>query len=90
MKYTDTLIFDLDGTLIDSLIDLAESTNSALKFCNLPERSYDEIRNFIGNGTELLVRRAVPEDTSEDKIQECLAYFKIYYSFNSTKHTIPG
>ena len=58
---TDTIIFDLDGTLLNTLDDLADSTNYALRKCGFPERSIDEIRSFVGNGVRLLIERAVPE-----------------------------
>ncbi len=89
MKYTNTVIFDLDGTLLDTLWDLTNATNYALKECGYPERSYDEIRRFVGNGVEMLIRRAVPQDTSEDRIQEVLAIFKIFYMHNSKNSTKP-
>lgn len=89
MKYTDTVIFDLDGTLLNTLWDLTEATNYALQECGYPERSYDEIRHFVGNGVEMLIRRAVPDGTSEDRIQEVLAIFKIFYMHNSRNNTKP-
>lgn len=57
-----TVIFDLDGTLVNSLFDLGDSVNAALEESGLPQRSYDEYRAFVGNGTGLLVNRAVPDD----------------------------
>lgn len=89
MKYTDTVIFDLDGTLLNTLWDLTEATNYALRECGYPERSYDEVRHFVGNGVEMLIRRAVPEGLEEDRIQEVLAIFKIYYMHNSRNNTKP-
>lgn len=89
MKYTDTVIFDLDGTLLNTLWDLTEATNYALRECGYPERSYDEVRHFVGNGVEMLIRRAVPEGLEEDIIQEVLAIFKIYYMHNSRNNTKP-
>lgn len=89
MIYTDTIIFDLDGTLLNTLDDLREAANFALKECGYPERTIDEIRRFVGNGVEMLIRRAVPDSTPEDKIQECLAIFKIYYLHNSNNYTKP-
>ena len=89
MIYTDTLIFDLDGTLLDTLCDLCESANYALKECNFPERDLNEIKSFIGNGVEMLIRRAVPQNTKEDKIQECLSLFKVHYLYNSQNLTKP-
>lgn len=89
MIYTDTVIFDLDGTLLNTLDDLKEATNFALRECGYPERTLDEIRVFVGNGVETLIRRAVPNLAPEDKIQECLAIFKIYYLHNSQNYTKP-
>ena len=62
MKYK-AIIFDLDGTLTDTLEDLYLSTNYALCSCGLPERGLDEIRRFVGNGVRKLIERAVPEGT---------------------------
>lgn len=89
MIYTDTAIFDLDGTLLNTLTDLFISTNFALKECGFSERTYSEIKNFVGNGVEMLIRRAVPQNTPEDRILECLAIFKIHYSHNSQNNTKP-
>lgn len=89
MIYADTLIFDLDGTLLDTLLDLCDSANYALAECNFPERNISEIKSFIGNGVEMLIRRAVPQNTNEEKIQECLSLFKIHYMHNSRNFTKP-
>ena len=59
MKY-NTFIFDLDGTLLDTLSDLAASVNYALRQHGMPERTLEEIRRFVGNGVRLLMERAVP------------------------------
>ena len=64
MRY-EAVIFDLDGTLLDTLGDLAASTNRALAHFGLPQRSLEEVRQFVGNGVEKLIRRAVPTGTSE-------------------------
>jgi len=89
MIYADTLIFDLDGTLLDTIWDLCDSANYALSECGFPERNITEIKSFIGNGVEMLIRRAVPANTSEEKIQECLSLFKIHYMHNSKNLTKP-
>ena len=60
MMRCDAVIFDLDGTLLNTLDDLAASTNRALDHFCLPERTLDEVRQFVGNGVEKLLRRAVP------------------------------
>lgn len=89
MIYTDTVIFDLDGTLLNTLYDLEEAANYALVECGYPKRTIEEIKSFIGNGVEMLIKRAVPKNTPEEKIQECLAIFKIYYMHNSQNNTKP-
>ena len=59
MKY-DTYIFDLDGTLLNTLRDLADSCNYALRKNGMPERTLDEVRKFVGNGVKKLMERAIP------------------------------
>lgn len=73
------VLFDMDGTLLDTLEDLCDSTNHALAQMDYPLRGIEEIRRFIGNGAEKQIRRAVPEGTSEGKIMETLAAFCAYY-----------
>lgn len=68
------IIFDLDGTLLDTLEDLCDATNYALRSENFPERSLDEVRNFVGNGIRLLIERAVPQGTDKavtDRVLRC-------------------
>ena len=62
----DTLIFDLDGTLIDSLADLAAATNYTLAHYGLPARTLSEVRQMVGNGVRQLLLRAVHEPLSPD------------------------
>lgn len=73
------VVFDLDGTLLDTLEDLAAATNWALRRNGLSERSLDEIRCFVGNGVRRLVERAVPEGTDETTFEQTFADFKAYY-----------
>ena len=73
------VLFDMDGTLLDTLEDMCDSTNHALAQMGYPLRGIEEIRRFIGNGAEKQIRRAVPEGTSEGKIMETLAAFRAYY-----------
>ena len=88
MKY-NAVIFDLDGTLTDTLADLRNSVNYALTKLGFPERSAEEIRSFVGNGVKRLIRLSVPEDTSEEKSDECLAIFREHYAANSLVETKP-
>ncbi len=86
---TDTLIFDLDGTLLNTLEDLADSTNHALRICSLPERSNEEVRQFVGNGVELLIHRAVAGALTEEQERECLSIFKAHYQEHMYDKTRP-
>lgn len=88
MSY-ETAVFDLDGTLLDTLEDLYLATNTALERHSLPPRTRDEVRMFVGNGVEMLILRAVPDDTDEDTVLWVLADFKRIYSSICEEHTRP-
>ena len=74
-----TALFDMDGTLLDTLEDLRDSTNHVLREMGYPERSLEEMRRFVGNGAEMQIRRAVPEGTSEENIAKVLRAYRAYY-----------
>jgi phosphoglycolate phosphatase len=82
-------IFDLDGTLLDTLEDLYRATNAALTRHSLPTRTRDEVRAFVGNGVEMLIRRAVPTGTDEEAVSAILADFKAIYADICEEHTAP-
>jgi len=88
MKY-DLVIFDLDGTLLNTLEDLASACNAALAEHGFPTRTTEEVRTFIGNGVARLIRRAVPEGTSDETAAEVLKRFKAIYTENVNVHTVP-
>ena len=88
MKYS-TVIFDLDGTLLNTLEDLMDSVNYSLRAMGYPERNMQEVRSFVGNGIGKLVERAVPEGTSGEDVERTLTYFKEYYSVHSLDKTKP-
>ena len=88
MRY-QTAVFDLDGTLLDTLEDLYLATNSALESHSMPRRSRDEVRMFVGNGVEMLIRRAVPSGTDEETTLAVLADFKTTYAAICEDHTRP-
>ena len=73
------VLFDMDGTLLDTLEDLRDSTNHVLRQMGYPERSLEEMRRFVGNGAEMQIRRAVPEGTSEENIRKALTAYRAYY-----------
>ena len=88
MKY-DTYIFDLDGTLLDTLQDLATSVNYALCQHAMPEHSLDDIRRFVGNGVRLLMERAVPEGAQNPQFGATFATFRQHYMQHSLDTTRP-
>ena len=84
-----TAIFDLDGTLLDTLQDLADSTNYALALHHFPTRTVEEVRRFVGNGVGLLIHRAVPEGTDAELENQVLKDFRAHYLINMEHKTAP-
>lgn len=82
-------IFDLDGTLLDTLGDLASSTNHALRAFGLPERTTDEVRRFVGNGVRRLLQLAVPGGEAYPRFEEVLAAFRAHYLEHGMDTTRP-
>jgi phosphoglycolate phosphatase len=88
MKY-NTVIFDLDGTLLNTLDDLTDSLNEILSQNGFPLRSTDEVRRFVGNGVRALMRLSVPERCTDDEVTVCLEAFKENYKHNMQNRTRP-
>lgn len=88
MKY-ELVLFDLDGTLLNTLEDLADSMNAVLRQSGYPERSLAEIRNFVGNGIKKLVKRSAPEDTKAEEIVRMYETFLPYYKEHCADKTKP-
>ena len=77
------VVFDLDGTLVDSAADLGNAVNRVLKSHGYPVHEIPRYQDFIGSGTEVMVRRALPEDSRGDEtVKECLAEFMDDYNTN--------
>lgn len=88
MKYK-LVIFDLDGTVLDTLGDLANAANAALEMHSFPTHSIEQVRVMVGNGVANLIRRATPAGTSDEKCAEVLADFKAYYREHVNDTTKP-
>ena len=88
MRY-DTYIFDLDGTLLNTLNDLAASCNYALRSYGFPEHSIDDVRRFVGNGVRLLMCRAIPDGDNNPKFEDCYACFREHYLHHNLDTTAP-
>ena len=88
MKY-NTYIFDLDGTLLDTLTDLAASCNYALRTHGMPEHSIDDVRQFVGNGVRKLMERAIPGGDANPDFEATFATFREHYMHHSLDTTKP-
>lgn len=86
MQYK-AVIFDLDGTLLNTLDDLYLSVNYALEHFKYPLRTKEEVKGFVGNGIRDLMTKSCPKDI--DNFEECLQFFKEYYSLHSQDNTRP-
>lgn len=84
-----TYIFDLDGTLLNTLGDLAASTNYALRQYGMPEHTIDDVRRFVGNGVGKLIERAIPEGLANPQYEDVLATFRKHYMLHSLETTAP-
>lgn len=85
----DTIVFDLDGTLLNTLEDLKDSVNFALERQGFPLRNLSEIRSFVGNGIRLLMERAVPNNIDSEAFEICFKDFCDYYKIHMEDKTAP-
>lgn len=85
----NTYIFDLDGTLLSSLADLAASCNYALRTNGMPERTLNEVRRFVGNGVKKLMERATPDGLQNPLFDKTLADFRQHYMKHNLDTTCP-
>lgn len=91
MKFQNirAVIFDLDGTLLDTLTDLMNAVNHALAANGFPVRTRDEIRRFVGNGLARLVTRALPDGTEQTVVDTVLSETRAYYAQHCRENTAP-
>lgn len=87
--HISNIIFDLDGTLLNTLDDLTASTNYALQACGYPQRTTEEVRQMVGNGVGKLIARAVPQSTDSSATEQCLAIFRSHYTKHCLDRTLP-
>ena len=80
MRKYDTVIFDLDGTLLNTLDDLADAVNFVMEENGYPKRTIDEVRRFVGNGIRRLMEQAVPESVTGEVFEKVFEQFKNYYT----------
>ena len=83
------ILFDMDGTLLNTLEDLYYSTNAALVAYGFPKRTIEEVRQFVGNGLRNLMRQAVPDAEENSHFEDCMKTFKEHYGVHLDDHTGP-
>ncbi len=84
----DTVLFDLDGTLVNSLADLADSVNYTMEKLGYSKRTIEEVRSFVGNGAEMLIKRSLPDDCQND-FEKAMTIYKNHYNNNLCNKTKP-
>ena len=89
MKKYSIYVFDLDGTLLDTLGDLAASVNYALRTHGMPEHSIEDVRCFVGNGVRKLMERAVPDGPDNPQFEAVFSIFRAYYMEHAQDATRP-
>jgi len=91
-KNLKAVIFDMDGTVLDTLDDLTDTLNYALTKNNLPTHTRDEVKTYVGNGIKVMMQKAVPENTSKEVMDSMFAHFKEYYKdhCNDKTHAYEG
>ena len=86
MRYK-LIIFDMDGTILDTINDLRSSVNYAMRSLGFPERSRNEILSFVGDGNRMLMRRSLPHGTDEETLNQSISKFHEYYKQHYTDET---
>ena len=88
MKYK-LAIFDMDGTILDTLVDLANAVNHALAEAGLPQRSFAEVRSYLGNGMLQLIKLSAPAGLEQSKLEKIKESFMVYYKLHCKDNTKP-
>ncbi len=83
------ILFDLDGTLLDTLQDLTDATNATMAHFGCPARTADDVRRFIGNGARQLIKLSLPQGTGDARVDEALAWYQHYYASHAQDKTCP-
>ena len=88
-KTINTIIFDLDGTLLNTLTDLTNSVNYVMERYGFPLHSEDAVRQMVGNGILVLMEKAIPRGRSYEHFNECLKHFQEHYELHKKDYTNP-
>lgn len=82
-------VFDMDGTVLDTLRDITDAVNAAMRFARTPERTEAEVRQFVGNGARKLMERSLPPGTPPQRVEEVLNFYRPYYETHALVRTAP-
>lgn len=88
MRYS-TVIFDMDGTILETLEDMWNSVNVTMDQVGYPHRTLEEVRAFVGNGAPKLIQRCMPLGAEDPRLQEALAFYRAYYDSHAQEKTAP-
>ena len=83
------IVFDLDGTLLNTIEDLTDSLNFVLENFNFPKKTLEQVKYLVGNGVPKLIERAIPGGLNNNEYEKCLQLFKSYYKYNMFNKTVP-
>lgn len=85
----NNVVFDMDGTILNTIDDIANSVNFALSKCGYPLRSMQEVLSFVGNGVKVLMQKAMPQGYTQKQFDECFAIFMEHYNEHKNDNTAP-
>lgn len=83
------VVFDMDGTILNTIDDLYNSVNFALEMNGYPKRSMEEVLSFVGNGVKVLIDRAMPKGYTKEEYDKCFSIFIVYYNLHKNDNTAP-
>ena len=83
------VVFDMDGTILNTIDDLYNSVNFALAECGYPKRSMMEVLSFVGNGVKVLIDRAMPKGYTAEEFDICFKKFMGHYNLHKNDNTCP-
>lgn len=89
MKKYELVIFDMDGTILDTLTDMTDAVNHVMRLHSLPEHDYTKVRGYVGSGARTLFERALGPDISTELLESCVKEFREYYKAHCRDKTAP-
>lgn len=88
-KKYELLVFDMDGTILNTLVDIMDAVNYSLSNMGFSERSYEQVRSYVGNGARVLMTKALGDNATKEMIEKGVEYFRSYYNVHCKDKTAP-